>query len=287
MIRHYYYNKQIKKFIVGFANIFAGLTVRTGQDGCGDITEVEVPIRYGSADRVVSAISSSDTQNKLHTLPMMACYMTGLEIAPDRLKGVNQVDKKSFLEQGDVFPNDVKTMRRVMPIPYNMIMELAIYASSTDQMYQILEQILILFDYDLQLQFNDSSNDWTRLTKLTLTGLNNEENYPAGTERRMIVWTLSFELPVWLSPPAEIRREVIQTIMLRVGNVDDYHLDEYDAEGNLVPFLEPYSQTVISGVPDTDAADPGRERTAHTNLHYDASLDQSCSADGSQPTHEP
>ena len=35
-------------------------------------------------------------------------------------------------------------------------MELSIYASNTDQMYQILEQILILFDYDLQVQFNDA-----------------------------------------------------------------------------------------------------------------------------------
>ena len=68
MIKGYYYNKQIKTAVMAFANIFAGLTVRTGLNGCGEVDEIEVPIRYGSTDRVASAIASGNTQNAQHTL---------------------------------------------------------------------------------------------------------------------------------------------------------------------------------------------------------------------------
>lgn len=236
MIKYFYYNKQLKQAVMAFANIFAGLHVQSGKNGCGNVDEIEVPIRYGSTDRVASAIASGNTQNSLHTLPIMSCYMTGIELAPDRMHGVNQVDRRTYLEQGAVYPDEVKAIRRVMPIPYNLQMELAIYASNTDQAYQILEQILILFDYDLQLQFNDAPFDWAKITKITLTGISNEENYPVGTDRRILTWNLTFDYPIWISPPMELRHEVIKRVSLNFGDIESYQFNEYDENGNLVPF---------------------------------------------------
>ena len=272
MIRNYYYNQQLKKFIVGFANIFTGLKVRTGLDGCGEITEVEVPIIYGSRDRVVSAIGASNTQNKQYTLPMLACYQTGLELDPNRMKGVNQVDRRSYLEQGGIFPDDIKSIKRVMPVPYNMQMELAIHASNTDQLYQILEQILILFDYDLQLQFNDASFDWSRITSLFLLGITNEENYPTGIDRRVIIWSLSFSLPIWLSPPIEVRNEIIRAITLRFGDLSDFTLDEIDENGNLAPFTNPWTIVPVVGPGSVQPPDP----TSNAQLppeHFDPPME--------------
>lgn len=273
IIRQYYYNQQLKKFIVGFANIFTGLKVRTGKDGCGDISEIEVPIIYGSRDRVVSAIGAANTQNKQYTLPMMACYQTGLELDPNRMKGVNQVDRRSYLEQGGVYPDDVKSVRRVMPVPYNMQMELSIHASNTDQLYQILEQILIMFDYDLQLQFNDAPFDWSRVTSLFLIGINNEENYPTGVERRVLIWTLQFSLPIWLSPPIEIRNEIIANINLRYGNMDDFVLDEIDENGNLAPFTEPWTGTAIESTGTPDGVVPPPSNVEPHTEHFNPSLE--------------
>lgn len=252
MIRTYYYNQQLKKFMIGFANVFTGLTVRTGKNGDGEISIVDVPIHYGSKDRVVAALSASNTQNKLHTLPIMACYMIGLDLAPDRMHGVNQVDRRTHLPQGGIFPDDVKVIERVMPIPYNMQMELSIYVSNTDQLLQVLEQILILFDYDLQVQFNDAPFDWTKITKMTLTGLSNEEQYPLGVDRRALMWTLTFELPIWLSPPAEVRNEIIKEINLRLGNLEEFKLNELDEDGNLQPFSDPWMHVVLDTTPTGD-----------------------------------
>lgn len=271
MLRHYYYNHQLKKFITGFGNIFAGLQVQTGLDACGERNMIDVPIKYGSSDRVTSAIGAANTQNKQYTLPMMACYMSNLNLAPERMHGVNQVDRRTVLEQGGIYPDDLKGVKRLMPIPFNMEMELSIHASNTDQMFQILEQILMLFDYDMQIQFNDAAFDWTKITKVTLVGLTNEENYPMGVERRNVIWTLQFELPIWLSPPMELRKEIVQEIRLRIGDVDNLTLDEIDDEGNLVPFVTPYSETVISA-PSGEPSEPPTNQ-AYTAQHYDPGLD--------------
>lgn len=235
MIKHYFFNNQLKKYIVGFANVFAGLQVATGDSDCG-VEMIDVPIRYGSTDRIVASLSGDHTQNKQHTLPIMSCYMTNLDLNPDRLKGVNQVDRRTYLEQGGVFPTDVKSINRLMPIPYDMQMELSIYTSNSDQMYQVLEQILMLFDYTMQIQFNDAPFDWTKISKLELVGISNEENYPASTERRNIIWTLEFTMPIWLSPPMEVRQSIIDSIKIRMGDMSSFVLNEVGPDGELVPF---------------------------------------------------
>jgi hypothetical protein len=152
-----------------------------------------------------------------------------------------------------------------MAIPYNMEMELSIYASNTDQMFQILEQILILFDYDLQLQFNDAPFDWTKIGKLYLRGMTNEENYPMGVDKRMIIWTLQFELPVWMSPPLEIRNELIQSITVRIGDLDTLTLDEIDENGNLVPFGTTLAAFTITGDEGPGVWDPSNPITGGVN----------------------
>ena len=290
MIRSYYYNRQTKKYILGFANVFAGLQVQTGKDVLGNITTIEVPIRYGSSDRVTAAIAAGNTQNKIHTLPIMSCYLRELTLAPDRLHGVNMVDRRSYLEQGGVFPDDIKSIHRVMAIPYNMQMELSIYTSNTDQMFQILEQILMLFDYDMQLQFNDAPFDWTKISKLTLTGLNNEENYPAGADQRMIIWTLNFEMPIWISPPVEIRNKLIAQIKLRIGDMNGLNLNELDESGELIPFDDDSTYTEFDITKPVTITDPrptnpvpgGQPGVANLsaedllNKQYDASLDSNC-----------
>ena len=283
MIKTYYYNRQLKKFIVGFANVFAGMQVQSGYDADGNIITMDVPIRYGSSDRVTAAIATGNTTNKLHTLPIMSCYLRELVLAPERMHGVNQVDRRSYLEQGGVFPDDIKSIKRVMAIPYNMNMELSIYASNTDQMFQMIEQILILFDYDLQLQFNDAPFDWTKISKLTLTGLNNEENYPSGIDQRMIIWTLSFEMPVWISPPVEVRDDLITQVKIRLGDINGLSLNEIDEHGNLVPFNDDSVYTEFDAKWSLNAGDITPASPQGTKSHiqtgssyYDASLDSSC-----------
>jgi hypothetical protein len=231
MLTSYYYNKQIKNYILQFANIFSGLIVKTGKDANGEIKDLNVPVVYASKDRVVAGLSSGGTQNKLHTLPMMSCYMTGIELAPERRKGVNAVDRRTYIPQGGIFLEDVEVAYRLMPIPYNLTFDLYIYVSNSDQSFQILEQLLMIFDPTLQLQTSEAALDWTKINSVELTGINNEENIPSGTEKRMIIWTLSFMVTAWISAPLEVKKNIVQKIILEYGGLETFTLFEFDENG--------------------------------------------------------
>jgi hypothetical protein len=235
MITSYFYEGQLRSYLLQFCNIFAGLTVKTGKGECAEEEFISVPIAIGSRDRVVAAIQAGNTQNKPFTVPSMVANMAGLEISSQR-KGIGVVDRRTFLPAGGVYPADLKTVTRVMPIPYIMTTELAIIASNTQQMHQILEQLLVLFDPILQIQTSDAALDWTKIASVELTGINNEENYPPGGERRLLMWTLTFATNIWLSAPVDMKDDVVRKITLRIGDLSSFQINEYDDEGNLVPF---------------------------------------------------
>ena len=81
------------------------------------------------------------------------------------------------------------------------------------QLHQILEQILVLFNPEMQLSVSNSPLDWTRLTSVKLVDISNEENYPMGTDRRIVSWTLCLKLNL-ASIPASVRDEVIRQIRI-------------------------------------------------------------------------
>jgi hypothetical protein len=240
MISHYYYDEQLRSYLLQFCAIFSGLEVRTGVGADGTIEAMPVPINVGSKDRVTAAIMESNTHNRSFSLPQMSAYMTGIELAPERRKGVGVVDSRVYMPAGGIFPTDLTVVKRVMPIPYNMQMELSIYASNTLQLHQILEQILVLFDPMVQLQTTDAAFDWTKITQVELQSVNNEENYPMGTDRRMLVWSLSFVIPIYLSTPLDLKDEIVHKVITRIGDLDGFNLSEYDENGELQPFAKTY-----------------------------------------------
>lgn len=217
----YYYDSQLRSYMVQFMAVFAGLKVAVGENDFEKQSNlIDVPIRYGSSDRVVNAIKSDNTQNMPIRLPTMAAYMTGIQMAPDARKGVGVVERRSYLERGMAFPSDIKVIEREQPIPYRAVFDLSIMTSNTYQHYQILEQILTLFNPIIQIQTSDDMLDWKRLTTVELENIGLEENYPAGTDTRIIQTTLSFVVPIYLAPPTVINRNYIAGIRMRLAAIE-------------------------------------------------------------------
>ena len=235
MINNYFYDNQLRSYILQFCNIFVGLKVETGKGECGEREFITVPITIGSRDRVVAAIQAGNTQNRPFAVPIIAVNMTNLALAPVR-KGVGVVDRRTVLPTGGIFPDDLKTVTRVMPIQYTMSVEMIAYASNTDQMYQMLEQILVLFDPCLQIQTSDAALDWTKITSVELMSLSNEENNPPGSDRRIINWSFTFDLPIYLSIPVNVKEDVVRSITVTIAEGKTININEFDENGELVPF---------------------------------------------------
>lgn len=241
----YFYNKQLVNYILQFMAVFAQMQVSVGKRGpdepippdCPPVeyteedkkeTLISVPIHWGAQDRIVRSILADNTQNKLMRLPIMSAYLKGLELANDIRHGTGNVRRNTYVPTGGMIPDDIQVVYQAVPNYCYADFELAIYASNVNQMYQILEQIIPMFDPRIQIQTNDTQFDPTRMTTIELTGMALEQNYPSGTDPRIIQSTLTFRAPIYISVPASIRRNFIEKVYARVGVVSDLNASNYD-----------------------------------------------------------
>lgn len=213
----FYYDQQFKKYIHQFCAIFAGIQVEGDLLPDGSHAMIAVPVSYGSKDRVVAAIRGSNTQNALLKVPAIAAYMSALSYNADKKKGGTTTRSTAHLPIGGVYPDDIQVIQQMVPLPYVVTMDVMLIASNQEQHLQMLEQILILFDPVVQIQKSDSQFDWGRITTAELVGIALNENYPAGTERRIIQTQLTFEFVAYLSAPANVRNDYIRRVLLRIG----------------------------------------------------------------------
>lgn len=206
----YYYDKQIRSYILQFMDIFVGLRVRTGMRN-GEPLDIKVPVIYGSSDRVAAYIIGGEdcVDGQQVSLPIMAANMTALSLRPESNRHPAIQDRRTYITVDDSIEastpeeqaSKIRTKVRTMPVAYTLTMELSFATSNTDQQLQILEQILMLFNPSLDIQTTDSAWDWTSLTKVTLTDISLEVDYPTAEMERVVGGTLTFEIPIWIPGP--------------------------------------------------------------------------------------
>lgn len=217
---NYFYTGQIRKLQIQFAAIFSELRVSVGKNDYEQQTNLmTVPVKIGSMDRVVASIMAGNTQNKAIRAPMIATNMMGMEPAFDYVKGSNQQSRHTVFPVGGTLPDDGKVVYKYMPFPYFLTMEAAIVATNEYQHQQMLEQILLLFNPDLQIQISDGYNDWTKITHVELMGVGLETPYPSEADRRLITTNLQFKVLCYLSPPVNVRDNYIKKIKLRISEL--------------------------------------------------------------------
>lgn len=220
----YFYDAQIRQYIIQAMAVFAELKVMVGASETKEPRLINVPIHYGAKDRITASIKADNTKNKPIRVPCASVYMSSLNLAPELRKGLGQTRRNTYLASGGVFPTDIKVAYQTMPVVYRSTIELSLFVSSTDQHFQILEQILSIFNPSIQLQTSDEVLDWTKITMMELTGINFDQQYPTGSERRIITSSLTFEMPVYIGVPSNIRDNFIKSVMIRIGQMGPGHI---------------------------------------------------------------
>lgn len=213
----YYYGEQIKTYISQFAQVFSEMYVRSGNTPLNQTNNyIRIPIIYGSPDKVVTAIKNDNTQNKMIRVPVFSIKLEAISIMMDRKSGTNTEYRKTVLPLGGDIKTDLKVIQRLKPLPYNLTFSVAAYTSNSDQMFQIIEQILILFDPLLQFQTSDSYGDWTKIQDAELTAVNLDDNRSPENDGRILMTTFTFDVRAYMAPPANIKKNAITNIRLRI-----------------------------------------------------------------------
>lgn len=240
----YFYDAQLRRYLLQFMRIFSGFQVAEGVRN-GTTHYNKVPVRYADMQRMVAHILTKGSENMVNSTPFLACNVTSLLVARDRTQDPMLVSKVQVAERqfdtgsasygSEKFPGNLYTTDRYMPVPYNLTMNVDVWSGNTDQKLQLLEQILILFNPSIQLQQGDNPLDWTSLYEVELTDIQwSNRSVPAGVDETIDVATLTFILPIWLSPPAKVKRQkIINTIVTNIydtGSIGDleYNPDMYD-----------------------------------------------------------
>ena len=221
MAQQFFYDEQIRRFLLQFTRIFSGFEVEYGRNDEGVKGLYRVPVRYGDATRQAQTIIQQNSANSLPSTPMMSFYVSQLTYARDRVQEPYFVEKKSLRQRVwddaagtyDTTQANAFTIERLMPVPYNLEVTLDIWTSNTNQKFQILEQVLTLFNPALEIQSTDNFLDWTSLSVVELIGTNwSSKTIPLGTEDPIDVSTLRFTMPLGICQ-TWLLKEVTQLLL--------------------------------------------------------------------------
>ena len=238
MAQQFFYDKQIRRYIQQFIRLFGGFSVQMGYTDDRLPLFQQVPVRYGDINRMAAHITRENSENIVNTVPFISCYVTDLNMAPERRMDQTHVDKvqvreKKYDENTGSYLNEVGntyTIERHMPVPYNLIMNCDIWTSNTDQKLQLLEQIMVLFNPTLNIRTSNNAFDWTAFGYVEMTNsIWSSRSVQSNIDDIIDVATLTFTVPILITPPAKVKQQrIIHTIINQLETVTDEELSDLE-----------------------------------------------------------
>jgi hypothetical protein len=234
-MQQFFYDDQIRRFLLQFTRIFSGFQIEYGRDSANpdQYALLRVPVRYGDASRNAQTIIQENSANSLPSSPLMTFYIAGLDYDRPRMQepyfvsrfAVKQRTYDTVTETYETSQGNAFTIERLMPVPYKLTLNLDIWTTNTNQKMQLLEQILTLFNPSLEIQSTDNYIDWTSLSVVELESVQwSSRTIPISTENPIDICTLRFNLPIWISSPAKVKK---------LGVIERVIASMYDAQGDL------------------------------------------------------
>lgn len=215
MAEHYFYDNQIRRFLIQFAKVFSNWYVTKGKDPNGNLILARVPIMYGDQSRQAATIIANNSASNLPSAPMFTYYISGLEYDQKRTQNPTFVEKlnvaqRAYDQESQTFEQvqgQAFTIERLMPVPYTLRVTVDLWATNYQQKLEIIEQLGTLFNPALEIQSTDNFIDWTSLSVIFQDGINfTSRTIPVGTTNAIDVFTWKFYMPIWLSTPAKLKK---------------------------------------------------------------------------------
>ena len=245
MLQSPYYHKLIRKYVSAFGSLFNEMVlVRMNKDRTTELERFVVPIRYGPQENWLGRIrgdANLDAKTQI-VLPVMSFEIRDYAFDSSR--------NRNALIRNVAANTATNNATQYSGVPYTIDFELNIYAKSTDDANQIVEQIIPTFtpDYNVSIVPIDEMGTVIDIP-VTLNSISNNTEYENNFEElRVIQWTLSFTMKAWFWGPVStagiiktvhantyldptIQAGAIVRANLGTGN-GIYHLEEYAYQGN-------------------------------------------------------
>ena len=222
----FFYDNQIRRFLLQFARIFSNWYVTKGKDPNGNTILVRVPIMYGDSSRQASTVIANNSASNLPSAPLISYYISGLEYDQRRTQEPYFVDKLNVRQRAyNNTTNEYETVQgqafnidRLMPVPYTLRLTVDFWTTNYNQKLELVEQLGTLFNPSLEIQSTDNFIDWTSLTVVYQESLNfSSRTIPQGTGNPIDILTWKFYMPIWLSTSVKLKKfGVIEKIIASI-----------------------------------------------------------------------
>jgi hypothetical protein len=209
-----FYHSLTRRAVIAFGVMFNNLQIRR-RDPTGKVIQtLRVPLAYAAKDKMLARIQRSpniDEKQEQVILPRMSFEILAFEYDGQRkINSMNQLGQTT---------NQIEAKRVYGPTPYNLTMNLYVYAKNQDDGLQIFEQIAPAFNPD----FNVTVNYIPELgikhdLPIILNSVTFQDDFEGElVNRRTILWTYTFTLKMYYYGPIE-RQKVIRTAIAAVFN---------------------------------------------------------------------
>lgn len=229
----FFYDGQQRRFLEQLVRAFSGFSYQTGmRDGVAPQTLL-VPCHLAQTNRMVAYIKGNGSENTMNAVPMITVFQTGLRGRKTDLQNPNFVDHLQVFERNidethyDSGRGNAYSVDRLMPLPFEMDVQVDIWTSNLEQKYQLAEQILVVIYPQFEIQNSDNALDWSAVTVCFVEDEINfsSRSLPIGTNEEIDIMTIRLRVPIWLTPPAMIRK--LGRIEQVVANVGQEVIDVY------------------------------------------------------------
>ena len=190
----FFFNGLTRKYIAAFGAMFNNIQVvrydNNGNENCRE----RVPLTFAPKEKYVYKLKRDLDLSKRGPaikLPRMSFDMTSFQYDSARRAMAKRKLCVATDERGRQFT--------YAPVPYRLNFDLNIYTKSLDEMHQVVEQIIPFFgpDYSVRIKPFKNSETVKMVLPFALTGISPSDSYEGSfDDRRMIIWTLSFTVPV-------------------------------------------------------------------------------------------
>lgn len=223
-MKDYFFFNLTRKVIIQLLDTLNDITIARYNDDGTIRKYIKVPLKFAPKDRDYAWLYNRSHQM---ILPQMAMFLTQFAYASDR-----QVNKNAFFTQSvsgssginSEMGTDSEIIRAINPVPYDLSFDLSIATKYTDDMTQVIEQILPYFAPEIYIRIPIPELKLGLLNlKVIFEGCNPDTNVEIGENNfKVPIWTISFRVQSYLCQPVEITPIIYKVIMNMYTDEDKF-----------------------------------------------------------------
>jgi len=195
----YYYNQNLRKLIVAFGSLFSNIEVAHTDPDTGTPTNIRVPVHYSPQEKFIQRLlqpSSITPGTRVEIqVPIISFIMN--TIAPDPSRRLGRYAQNTNLQSGGNCQSSGTGVSTQIPV--NVSFNLFVYTRHTDDMLQIVEQIMPYFLPEHMITLNMNEVQESMQVPIVMVSNNLTERYEGDlSSRRLNIASFQFLAKSWI-----------------------------------------------------------------------------------------